>query len=63
MGHPMAESSWSRLFDDDERAVMQRYARVRSLRLDGLRPALLVIDAVESFVGPNIPSPPRRTKP
>lgn len=51
----MAEFAWSRLLDDDERAVMQRYARARSLGLDGRRPALLVIDAVESFVGPNIP--------
>lgn len=50
----MAEPAWSRLLDDDERAVMQRYGRARSPGLDGRRPALLVIDAVESFVGPNI---------
>lgn len=47
-------SSWSQLLDADELRVMQRYARAREesvLR----RPALLVIDAVESFAGPDLP--------
>jgi maleamate amidohydrolase len=36
---------------------MQRYARPRSATLETRRPALLVIDAVETFVGPDLPVP------
>lgn len=49
------QPSWSTLLNPEELQVMQRYARARSGSLQMRRPALLVIDAVESFLGPDLP--------
>jgi maleamate amidohydrolase len=52
---PAMQPSWSTLLSGEELQVMQRYARVRSESLEMRRPALLVVDAVESFLGPDLP--------
>lgn len=52
---PENASSWSELLDPEERRVMQRYSRRRVPGIVMRRPALLVVDTVESFVGPDLP--------
>jgi nicotinamidase-related amidase len=45
---------WRTVFGSDDRAVLSAYARERA-PYAGLRPALVVIDVTEAFVGPNTP--------
>ncbi len=45
---------WREVFDTEDRTVLSAYARTRP-PYAGSRPALVVIDVTEAFVGPNLP--------
>lgn len=49
-----ADVDWREVFDAGDRAVLSKYARKR-LPYAGSRPALVVIDVTEAFVGRNVP--------
>ena len=54
-GPRRSASGWRELLSGDERRVMERYRRVRTRDQEDRPTALIVIDVVESFVGPDRP--------
>jgi len=52
---PVEGPGWRGLLSGDDLAVMQRYQRVRERVWRTQPTALIVIDVVESFVGPDVP--------
>lgn len=49
-----SNEDWRHVFDADDRAVLENYAR-RRVPYSGSAPALVVIDVTEAFVGPDLP--------
>lgn len=46
---------WKKVLNDEDASIMERYQRKRSRVRGPQRTALILIDVVESFVGPNVP--------